>query len=823
MLSDLRYALRVFGKNPGFTTAAVLTLALGIGATTAIFSMADAVLLRAPPVHEPDRLAVIYTTCRRGDLRCSSSYPDYVDYRDRSRSFGDMAAYSWVPLNVGDGSSARLATGQMVTGNYFSLFGLTPAIGRLVVPDDDARANPQTVAVVSHVFWTDFLGADRDAVGTEIRLNGTPYTIVGVAPAGFTGADLGGEPDLWLPMFTGGLLGDGVGSVGEPDIFDSRGNRWIHAIIGRLAHEASIEQAQAEMLAISDGLRELDPEARGPRSVTVEPLGGYILPLGRSRAELVRFVTLLVATVGIALLLASANLANLLLSRALARQREMGIRLAVGAGRIRLVRQLLTESLTLAVGGGLAGLIVATWLLDVLAVFELPGGVVVRTLDVHLDGRMLVIAMALSTITGVLFGLVPAWQSTHTNLSAALKGENRAVRGPRQRLRKALVGIQVALCLVLLVGAAVFLRTLRHGMTMNPGFDDENVAVANFNLSLVRYSPERATGFIDDLLERARGLPGVEAASVATLVPMQQGGFLGTFVEVDGYEPAPDERIRVDYAFVGPDFFRALGVPLREGRGFTAGDRGDEAPVAVVNEFMAQRYWPDGPVVGGRLHLGERTFNVIGVAGDLKWRRLTEDPTPYVFFPIAQSPTTMAQRSLTLVVRGGDGDVRSLLPLIQQRIRELDPDLSLANLEPLRTQVRRVLMPQRMGSLLLVMLGALAVVLAVIGIYGVVAYAASEQTRAIGVRMALGATRNDIVRLMAREGTTPLLLGLGAGGAGGLVLTRALQRFTIGASAVDPLAFGAATIVLVSVASLATLIPARRAAGIDPMAALRSE
>ncbi len=821
VLADLRYAVRTLLTNPGFTVAALATLALGIGANTAIFSLADAVLLRAPPVHDGHRLGVVYTTCRRGDLRCSSSYPDYEDYRDRSTAFADMAAYSSVPLNVGDEAGARLATGMLVTGNYFQLLGVVPAAGRLLQPNDNRRGAPQAVAVLSHAFWRSHFSGAEEIVGRSLRLNGSVFTVVGVSPAGFTGLDLGGQPDLFVPMLAGQWLGDAAGAAGRAGIFDDRASRWIHATIGRLAEGATIAQARSEMLAISAQLAEEDPQSRGSRSVTVDALPGYLLPIDQ-RAALVRFVAFLATVVGFTLLLASANLANLLLGRAVARRREIGIRVAIGASRRRLLRQLLTESLLLAAVGGMLGLLVATWTLDLLSGFELPGRVGVAALEIDLDLRVLTIAGALVVVTGILFGALPAWQSSRPDVVMALKGGTSQPGRGRPTLRRSLMAVQVAVCLILLVGSGVFVRTMQKALALDLGFDPHGVTVARFNLALLRYTPERAHTFVTTLLERLRGLPWVDAASVSTLMPFEEGGFQGTFVSVDGYEPAQDEEMRVDFLLVSSDYFASVGIPFVRGRGIESSDDTSSQRVIVVSRFMAERYWAGRDPIGGSVRFGERDFEVVGVAEDTRWRGMIDTPTSYVFLALDQSPATMAQRFLTVAVRGS-GDTRLAASAIRDEFRALDPELSLTSLEAMDDRVSRVLMPQRLGSTVLSFFALLALSLALVGIYGVVSYTARQQSRSIGIRMALGATRWDVLRMVMRDGAGPVLFGMVFGIMGAVLLTRSVEAFLVGVSPHDLVTFVATVALLGGTAVIATFIPARRAASVDPMIILRHE
>ncbi len=826
LLQDIRYAGRVLLKTPMFTAAAVVTLALGIGANTAIFSVVREVLLRRPPVTEPERLAAVYTTCRRGLPRCSSSLPDYEDYRDRSSAFADLAGYSWFALNLGDGESGRLATGQLVTSNYFEVLGVGARLGRVIGRDDAGRGRPATVAVLSAKLWRDQFGADPGVVGRTVRLNGVAFTVIGVVADGFKGLDLANEADVWVSIFTRPLLDAEDDPIAAAEtFFDTRGVRWIQTLVGRLAPGVSVVQARQEMASISRQLAEEYPEDRaameGPRSITVDPAPRYILPVG-SESDLKRFIWLLFGVVGATLLLATANLANLLLVRASGRRREIGIRLAVGAGRGRLIRQLLTESMTLGLAGGAVGLVVAIWMLDLLSAFQLPGGVSIGALEVGLDSRVLLFALLLSLVTSVAFGLIPALQASRPEVVSSLKGGESERGAGHDRLRKALVAVQVALCLVLLVGSGLFVRALRNSLEFDPGFRSEGVALARFNLALLRYTPEQGGSFVERLLERVRGLPDVTAASVATLVPLQAGGFRGTFVTVSGYHPAPDEEMRVDYLFVEPGYFRALGIPLVRGRVIEAGDRESSRPVMVINQDMARRYWPGRDPLGGIVDFGELQLEVVGVVENPVWTGLGESPTPFVFLPLPQYPAFTSNGFLTLLARTA-GDPRRLLRALPEELRSLDPQLSISSLQTMKDQLNAALMPQRMGAALLSLFGSLALVLAAVGIYGVVGYTVARQSRSIAIRMALGARDVDVLALVVRGMSATILVGLGAGLLVALALTRTVEAFLFGVGPDDPLTFGVLGIFLASVALVATLLPARRATRMKPMAILRTE
>ncbi|MCH7565739.1 MAG: ABC transporter permease, partial [Gemmatimonadetes bacterium] len=715
---------------------------------------------------------------------------------------------------------ARFTLVEAVTGNYFEMLGIAPAFGRLIQPEDDGLRAGVAVVVLSHTFWRDHFQADADIVGRTVRLNGSPFTVVGVSPVGFTGMSLSVRPDLWIPMQAGALLG--TGSIADPDVWEQRGHRWIGRLIARLEPGSTVEQARAEMLAISAQLAEEDPEARGPRSVTVDALPGYVLPVG-SEADMTRFVWLLSGIVGLTLLLACANVANLLLARASTRAREVGVRLALGAGRGRLVRQLLTESFLLAVLGGAAGLVVALGALALMDTVQLPGGVSIGMLGIELNTGMLAVTFIIAAVTGVMFGLAPAIHATRPDLSSALKGEpRREGAGRGMGLRKSLVAVQVALCLVLLAGSGLFLRTLQKGLSVDLGIDSEKVALARLPLNLLNYTPEQALAFTDALHARARALPGVTAAGLSTRVPLQQGGALGFFFEVDGYQPAPDEELRVDLVLVTPGYFESLGLPIRQGRTFDASDDEGRSDVTIVSRSMANAYWPDGQAVGGTMRIGGQPAEVVGVVDDVTWNSLADEVTSYAFVPLAQSPAQAARSFITLSVRT-NGDPQSLLPLIRSEVEALERDLPITVLQTMRDHVNRAMTTQRMGAALLSAFGLLALVLAGVGIAGVVAFTVNRQKRDIGVRIALGATNRDILSIVMMGMAGPILVGIAGGLALALSLTSTVESFLFQVSAKDPLTFVGISFGLVVVAVFATLVPARQATRVDPVRVLKAE
>jgi predicted permease len=823
---DVRYAARFLSSRRLFAAVAIGTLALGIGATTAIYSLLDATLLRRPGVVDPSSVVALYTTCRLGAPRCSSSYPDYVDYRDRAESLADLAASSPFTASLGDEArGSRLVAAELVSGNFFELLGVAPAMGRVLQPADDPRGAGAPVAVLSHTLWGEHFGEAPGVVGATIRLNGAPFEVVGVASAAFDGLSLSGAPDLWVPLQASSALIPSL--FGREEIFEQRGSRWIGRLVGRLAPGATPEQARAELLALSERMREESPAARGPRSITLDALGRYLVPTG-SEESLPQFVWLLMGVVGVTLLLACANLANLMLARAASRGTEMGIRIAIGAGRRRLVRQLLAESLLLSALGGAAALLVARGLLALLGSFELPGGIAIGGLGAGLDADVLLITGGVSALTAVLCGLAPALYASRPDVVEALKsGRAPEARRGAGRVRHTLVAVQVALCVVLLVGSGLFVRALRSALDADLGVQTENVALVRFNLGLIGYGDEEAFRFAEDLREWVLGQPAVRSAALSTLVPLAGGARMGRFAEVEGYDRPPDEELRIDVVYASPGYFETLGIPLLGGRDFGGVDGAGGTEAAIVNREMADRYWQDGEAVGGALLPRAapggppQPIRVVGVAENVHWSELVEDATNFVFLPLAQTPS-YAAGTVTLAART-DGDPGPLLAAVRARARTMEPDLSLDLVTTMDEALGDLLMPQRMGALLLSAFALLALALAAVGIAGVVSYTVGQQRRAIGVRMALGARRDQVVRMVLRGMLAPLAVGLLAGLAAAVALDGALERFLYGVAPGDMTTYIAIALGLTFVALAATLLPARAAARIDPVEILSVE
>jgi len=829
---DLRYGFRVLRASPGFAAVAVLSLALGIGANTSIFSVVNAALLRPLPVNEPDRLMFVFngTTTNPWGV---SSYPGYLDYRDKDEVFSDLLTYSSITVSARADDQSDLISGSIVSGNFFDVLGLRAALGRTFTPEEDKTPNTHPVAVISHGLWERRFGGDPQVIGQQIALNGHAFTIVGVTPAGFNGPEVLENNDIYAPMMMQALVRPPRGGFSgdmNPDLLSRRGARWLK-MIGRLKPGVSFEQAQAAMTTIAAGLEQAYPESNRNTIATLFPVN-KIDPQGYP--QLLSVAGLLLAVVGIVLLIACANVANLLLARASARRREIAVRLAMGASRSRLIRQLLTESLLISLAGGVAGLLLALWTIDVLKSATPPDGIFSFTLDYRLDGRVLAFTFALSLATGVIFGLAPALQASRPDLVPALKDEaSAAVQGRRRfNLRNALVVAQVALSLVLLIGAGLFLRSLNNAQAIDPGFTADKILDAQLNINLLRYTKAQGQQFYGQVIERIEALPGVESASLARVVPMSGAGRTSSFLiqgqqgpdnvsRSEGTGPDAENPHTVNTNVVGLRYFQTMGIRLLQGRDFTGQDNENTPLAVIVNEAFARRHLAGEDALGKRESFRGANgpwSEIVGVVRDSKYRTLGESPRPSAYVPLAQNHET----GMTLQVRTASNPV-SIAASVRREVQALDPNLAVTNLQSLSDVVAASLFAARMGAALLAIFGFLALLLAAIGLYGVMSYAVSRRTREIGIRMALGAGTGNVLRLVLKEG----LMLVGGGVAAGLIVaaaaTRLLASFLYGVSPLDATTFAAIPLVLAVVALLASYLPARRAAKVDPMVALRYE
>jgi predicted permease len=816
VFQDLRYGVRTLVKSPAFTFVAVLSLALGIGANTAIFSLVNAALLRPLPVREADRLASVFLTDQRNPGNLPLSDLNFQDLRDQNEVFEGMAAFTFAQLNYSTGAESEQIQAQVVTGNYFAILGAEPALGRTFTRDEDASMVP--VAIVSYGFWDRRLGKDPNAIGNTLTLNRTPFTIVGVAPRGFTGTLLGGGPDVWVPM--------AMHDVVQPnfDWYKQRRGLFLFAF-GRLRPGVTVEQATANLRTIFAQLEQAYPvDNRGRSAGAVALLDARLNPNGQGGPLVIQIAAILMAVVGIVLLIACANVANLLLARASGRRKEIAIRLALGANRSRIVRQLLTESLLLAAAGGALGILLAYWTTAALSGTDVPLPIPIDD-ALGVDGRVLGFTALLAVLTGVLFGLAPAIQAARPDVVPVLKNETVPAGAGRRGLRavfdmrQALVIAQIALSLLSLVAAGLFLRSLRDAQNVDPGFETEGVLVVTFNLGREGYTPERGQVFYQQVAERAAALPGVQGAAIAQNPPLA-GGFLRSIFP-EGHEATNQERILVQVNSVSPGYFEAIGTPLLSGRAFTHSDTTGTPSVVVVNEVMAERFWPGQDAIGKRFKFfGDQDFTtVVGIARDAKYNGVAEDPIPFIYQPLRQNYSPAA----TLHVRAA-GNAAALATHVRSMVQEIDPTLSVFNVRTLEEQVARSLQPVRFNVIMLTTFGALALLLASIGLYGVANYSVSQRTREIGVRMALGAAPASVMRLVLGQGIRLVAIGLGVG----LVLAFVATSFVppallLNVAPRDPATFGATSLLLAAVALFASYIPARRATRIDPLIALRTE
>ncbi|HEX2165438.1 MAG TPA: ABC transporter permease [Thermoanaerobaculia bacterium] len=818
LVRDLRFGLRQLLAAPAFTAAAVVSLALGIGVNTAVFSLVNGFFLRPLPVAEPDRLLAVYTTDPQTPGLLPVSWLNYLDLeRGVADGGGPLAATAAVrPLAVslsGGGGAAEQIQAELVTGGYWGMLGAAPLHGRFFGPETDAEPGGHPVAVLSHGLWQRRFGGDGGVVGRTISVNRRPYTVAAVAPAGFRGLNLLAEPEMWLPAGQRGELASGQ----IASFFELRRGlmMWVYA---RLAPGATADGAGRALAALAGELERLHPEDNAGRSLAAVPAAeAAIHPDRRGWFELAGKV--LMTVVGLVLLVACANVANLLLARAVARRKEMAVRLAVGAGRGRMLRQLLAESLLLALVGAAAGLAVGVVTREVLWRFRPP--LVPAGLEVGLDGQVLAFTLLAALATGVLFGLAPAWASARTDLVTALKEGSSAGPARRRRLPLAegLVVAQVVLSVVALVGAGLFLRSLGNVLALDPGFERERLAFVSFDLGAQGYDRPRAEEFYRRAVERVAALPGVERAVVAARGLLDGGGVLRGLevaggAAADGAEQAPMVRLNA----VGPGYFEAVGVELVAGRGFGEADREDAPAVAVVNESAASRFWPGETAIGRRFRFtGEEVDReVVGVARDAKYVSLADAPQPFVYLPLAQNHVPAA----TLLARTA-GAPESLAERLRGTVQELDPELPLVRLDTIGAFLHAFPSGLRMGSVFLGVFAALALALTGVGLAGVLAYGIGQRRREIALRVALGAGRPQVRRLVLARGLGLVVAGLAVGLAGAVPFARWIERFLVEGDPADPLPFAVAAAVIAAVALAAVLVPARRATATDPALVLR--
>ncbi len=807
---DLRFAFRMFVKSPLFTTIVVVTLALGIGLNTAVFSAVEALIFRPlPGARATHELVQLYKTAPGGANYNSNSIPHYFDLRDRTPTvFSGVATWTFQDLNITADARPQTVMGQMVSANFFTVFGVTPAKGRFFTPDEDVGRGAHPVAVLSHGAWRTMFGEDPQIVGRSVSVNGQAMTIVGVAPPEFIGAIPMAQPVLWVPLMQ--LVQIRPGSARD---FENRGNNYMN-VVARLAPGVSVAQAKSRLDAVMSELqREYPDDYRDAGINLVRQDDAGIHPMFRSAQ--VGLSSVVMAVVGLLLIIACVNVANLFLARARDRAREMAVRIALGARRAALVRQLLVESLVFSVVSGAAGLLVAMIAIRLANGITLPIDIVFSP-DLRLSTPVLLFAIAVSVVTGMLFGIAPALQATRPDLIPALKGEAPAGQS-RSRTSKGLVVAQMALSIVLLISAGLFLVNLRGATALDKGFDGDNLLIADVNPGLQGYPRAQSENFYRQLLERLRANPSVRDAALISDLPLGLGNS-DRGVIIPGYTPGPNEGMSISYARTSPGYFATMGIRLLEGREFTAQDDSSAATVIVVNQHFVDRFWPGQSGLGRIVQAGGRDFRVVGVVPTGKYLRLGEDPTAFMYFSHPQMWTS----SMSIVVRTA-GDPLAFTPQLRREVTALDANLPLSSVRSMDGHLGISLLPARVAGTALGVFGIIGLLLASVGMYGVMAYSVSQRTREIGIRMAIGATAANVVALIMRQGLSLVLIGAAIGLAGALAASRALASVLYGGDALNPATFVLVPLILIAVAALATFVPARRASGIHPAVTLRAD
>ena len=831
LLQDVRFGLRTLGKNPGFTLVAILTLALGIGANAAIFSLTDQVLLRLLPVERPRELVVlsspgvghgrIWSDIEGGP---SFSYPMYKDLRDRNEVLTGLLARYHLQVNVAGEGQSQLAEGELVTGNYFQVLGVRPFLGRVLTAQDETAPGANPVTVLSYGYWTRHFGSDPNILNKQLAVNGSSLTVVGVARPGFAGVQVGLIPDVFIPITMKSQMTPNWDGLAD------RNDHWV-TMLGRLKPGMSADKAQAGLAPLYRALMEGDATALklSPRDQQEFVNRKLVLDTGSHGRPVLQHdakqpLLVLMAMVGLVLLIACANLAGLLIARGEGRQREIALRLALGAGRVRLVRQLMTESLILALAGGAAGLALASWTLTVI-VNSIPEDQGASGLTSQLDYRVLIFACVVALITGVLFGLAPAIRATHTDLQSVLKDQGVNVSGGRTnvRVRKFLLTSQIALTAVLLSAAGLFAHSLLNLKTQDLGVRADHVLEFSISPELNRYTPQQTIVLADRIRRGIEPLPGVRSASESE-IPMLANSNTSSDITAQGYNAQEDEDMNVDQNWVGPNFLATMGIPLLNGREFSESDSGTSSKVAIINEAMARRFFAGRNPIG--LHFGfgggkdvKLNTEIVGIVKDSKNTDVKQAARPFVFLPYSQSEHA---GNATFYARTNQDPV-ALTAMVRNLIAGFDGNLPVYGVKTLTAQVDEIMFTDRLVTVFSLCLGLLASLLAAVGLYGVMAYVVARRTREIGIRMALGATQKNVAWMILREILGMLVAGLCVGLIAAYGIGRVVESLLFGVTAGDPFVFVIAAGLLITVALLAGWLPSRKAANVDPMVALRYE
>ncbi len=820
LLQDLRYAARMLSRSPGFTLVAVLTLAVGMGANTAVFSLIDSVLLRPLPVDDPDRVVALYMTHVGPDEYKSLSLAEYNYLRDHQTTLSSLAAWARIPLSLRRQGQLEQIPAEIVSGNFFAVLGLKASLGRLFTSSDDQTRGAHPLAVVSHRFWQQRLGSSPSVVGQTLDLNGHLFSIIGVAPATFQSIalDWGKQPELWLPMT---MLEEAIPGAGR-QLLEEPEARWLLAA-GRLKDNVKRAQAESDIKRLAAQLETIDSLHNPGRSAVVLPMNQARFWPG-FRREILQMLAIFQLLAVLVLLIACANVSSLLLARAAAREKEIGIRLALGAGTARLVRQWLTESLFLAICGSVAGIMFAGWLIRVLTAFPLPFRIPL-SLQPQLDVRTVAFALMVAVVASILFGLAPLWLTARQDVARSIRSEAGWTSRHRTRvgqLRSALVMTQIALSLVSLIGAGLLSRTLWQLSRVKLGFDPDRLLLVELNLDPREYAPEKGIAFYRQVLETLGRAPEIQQATLTKSIPLSLVRMTPQSVErEDSPVQRTQDELLADRDFVAPNYFRVLGAPLVAGREFDSQDATGRLPVIIVSGILAEKLWGTADVVGKRCRVwidrGDAAiYTVIGVAPEIRHRKLSEPPRPYFYLPLFQHYT----RSMTLIVRASR-DPLVIIGRVRAALRGLDPNVLTGEIGTMAMQQDRSLSQTRMLVSLSGVFGCMALFLTMTGLYGVLSYAVSRRTREIGVRMALGANQRQVLSLVIRQGMKLVFIGWVTGCGASLVASRVLSRFLFGVEPVDPVTFIAVSILLVAAAFFACYLPARKATAIDPVVALR--